>query len=63
MRFKPGRRGKVKHSHRGSTLAPRVRLGLGTPTKLGLGLAATLAWLEWGLGRNNGISNMTYGPR
>jgi UDP-glucose 4-epimerase len=45
IRFRPGREGEVRHSY-GNPTAARLVLGLGTPTELRTGLAATLAFLE-----------------
>ena len=45
IRFQPAREGEVTHSY-GDPTAAKQALGLGGPTKLRIGLAATLAWLE-----------------
>jgi UDP-glucose 4-epimerase len=45
IRFRPEREGEIKHSC-GDPTAARQVLGIGGPTELRTGLAATLAWLE-----------------
>ena len=45
IRFRATREGEVAHSY-GDPTAARQALGLGSPTELRIGLAATLAWLE-----------------
>jgi UDP-glucose 4-epimerase len=44
IRFRPERAGEIEHSYGDPTNARQV-LGLGRPTELSVGLAATLAWL------------------
>jgi UDP-glucose 4-epimerase len=45
IRFQPAREGEITHSY-GDPTAAEQALGLGGPTELRIGLAATLAWLE-----------------
>jgi UDP-glucose 4-epimerase len=45
IHYRAGREGEIRHSY-GDLTAAKQALGLGGPTKLRTGLAATLAWLE-----------------